>query len=264
MRGVKEFLSSSRPAMIDYIFVVSSPGPEPPSTMSVADRHIRLQVIDSLRQRGTSMPPLHREAIPLLPYMLDVPRHLALISSAVIRRSRGYQGKPRKAGAEDPRVAEFCGRCYELEDRALRRVTRLAGRSSQEPPRKRPTTSSARGNTPASPQSPRTLPSPTWNPTGPVGSRRPSTAPAPSPSDVSFQRQMPMLPPPPDPARVTSSSQHDLFGGSTRARPRLRTRFPSADSTSLRRVQTVETSSPTRLVSPDKRKGFFRSFLSKK
>lgn len=262
MRGVKEFLSSSRLAMIDYIFVVSSPGPDPTSTISTSERHSRLQVVDSLRKRGSSMPTLHREAIPLLPHMLDVPRHLALISSAVIRRSRGYYGKPKTAEAEDPKVSEFCGRCYEVEEHALRRVTRLAGRPSREASRKRPTTSNVQVGTPTTPNSPRTLPSPSWKQSSPAGSRRPSTAPVPSPSEVTFHRYTPAVPPPHP--LVTSISQNDLSGGSARARPRLRARFPSADATSLRRVQTVESSSPTGMVSPDKRKGFFRSFLSKK
>jgi len=269
MRGVRDFLTSSRAAMIDYIFVVSSPGPDVPASISSTDRHNRTRVLGSLHQRRESMPLLFQEAIPMLPYLLDVPRHLALISSAVIRRSRGYNGKSRSEPLADPRVVEFCAKCYEVEERALKRVTQHAGYTSQDQSRRRPSTANVRVTSPTAIAPSRRFPRTSQSPGAekrmqaqgiPRIDRRPFTAP--SPSEIAFEN----LPLPVTQSHVTamiSNSQIDLPTESSRVRPQLHTRFPSAGATTLRRVQTVETSSPTR-IEGDPKKGFFRSFLSKK
>ena len=268
MRGMEGFLVSSRTAMVDYIFVVSSPGPEPHgphSTIATSEQHSRLRAIDSLRQRGNSMPLLQREAIPLLPYLLDVPKHLAVISSAVIRRSRGYQGTPKADSTDDPDLTEFCGKCYEIEEHALRRVSRLAGRLT-EVPRPRSSTGNIRGRSSSvGPSSPRTSVPPSPLRPGPKLERqnsksstrtspRPFTAPDPT---HTLQPNPPALPLP-QPPGVTSYSRVEVSGSHNTSRLRQ-------SSTPLRRVQTAEDSSPT----PDeettqKRKGFFRTFLSRK
>jgi hypothetical protein len=265
MRGVKDFLTSSRAAMIDYIIVVSSPRPDVPASNSSADRYNRMSVLGSLRQRRESMSLLSQEAIPMLPYLLDVPRHLSLISSAVIRRSRGYNGESRSEPLADPCVVEFCAKCYEVEERALKRVTQLAGYTSHDQSRRRPSTANVRVTSPTAipppPRSPRTSQSPGAEKrmraqSIPRLNPRPFTAP--SPSDI-----LPALPVTQSPV-TTTSSQVDLPSESPRARPYLHTMFASAGATTLRRVQTVETSSPTGVERDPKRKIFFRAFRSKK
>jgi len=89
MRGVQDFLKDSLPAMIDYIAVVSTPLGETSSTYGDGmNRHDRLKVVNSLRQRTKTMTVLDRESVPMLPHLLDIPMHLAIITSAVIRSSR--------------------------------------------------------------------------------------------------------------------------------------------------------------------------------
>ena len=64
MRGVKDFLTDSLQAMIDYIIIVSTPEPgsKAPSTPSTSDKHERLRIMHALRQRSLNAPVLHREA----------------------------------------------------------------------------------------------------------------------------------------------------------------------------------------------------------
>ncbi|KAL1951926.1 hypothetical protein VTO73DRAFT_1075 [Trametes versicolor] len=139
MRGVKDFLNDSLHAMIDYILVVSTPetGNKGPSTPLSSDKHERLRIMNALRQRSATAPVLHREAIPLLPYMLDIPRHLAVVTSVVVRYSRTQNFQAAKpsvssnsngSGTDDRFFAEFCSRCMEVEEQALFRVSKLAAR----------------------------------------------------------------------------------------------------------------------------------------
>ena len=133
MRGVKDFLRDSLPAMIDYILVVSTPVSDPHShySGSSSERHERLKVIDTLRQRTATMPVLDREAIPILPHLLDIPKHLAVVTSGVIRGARDYRARTKsKSEPSDKILDEVCNRCYEVEERALRRVSQLASRVS--------------------------------------------------------------------------------------------------------------------------------------
>ena len=126
MRGVREFLVNSRQGMIDYILVVSTSAPDKfpaPSSPNPADpdRKERLQAIESLRLRGANMPLLNREAIPLLPHLLDIPRYLAVISSAVVRRSNEVLAKSQADGIPmDPGLDEFVDKCLEIEQQALK------------------------------------------------------------------------------------------------------------------------------------------------
>jgi len=142
MRGVRVFLANSRKAMIDYILVVSTStpdkfpipgfpdGPDP-------DRNERLQTIESLRFRGANMPLLNREAIPLLPHLLDVPRHLAVISSAIVRRSNEVLARnPANDTPMDPDLEEFVNKCLEIEQQALKRVGKLAAHTREQRKRK--------------------------------------------------------------------------------------------------------------------------------
>ena len=101
MKGVKDFLKESVPAMVDYILVVSTPtGDHATFQGTVDDLHDRLEVIDHLRQRASTLRVLDREAVPILPHLLDIPRHLAIITSAVIRNSREFQARARQGAPE--------------------------------------------------------------------------------------------------------------------------------------------------------------------
>ncbi|KAI0361607.1 Rho GTPase activation protein [Trametes cingulata] len=131
MRGVKDFLNDSLHAMIDYIIVVSTPeaGSKGPSTPLSSDKHERLRIMNALRQRSATTPVLHREAIPLLPHLLDIPRHLAVVTSVVVRYSRMQNLLPTKPSSPDDRFfSEFCSRCLEVEEQALFRVSKLAAK----------------------------------------------------------------------------------------------------------------------------------------
>ena len=116
--------------MIDYILVVSTPSDDAYTSLPVSDRHDRLNVVNSLRQRASTIPLLDREAIPMLPYLLDVPRHLAIVTSAVIRSSRDFRDKTRSPEHIDKPFDDFCAKCFEVEEIALLRVSQLATRIS--------------------------------------------------------------------------------------------------------------------------------------
>ncbi|KAL4243521.1 Ras GTPase-activating protein [Abortiporus biennis] len=125
MRGViKDFLTTSAHAMIDYILVVSN---DEPSYSSLAkDSREVSRIMSALNQRIGQCNVLHREAIPLLPYLLDLPKHLAVVTSTIVRHSRkaGYPTRP-----SDPTQYIFdklCMRCLDVEEEALHRVSQLA------------------------------------------------------------------------------------------------------------------------------------------
>lgn len=136
MLGVQDFVKDSLPAMIDYIAVVSTPTLEAPTIGFGADertRHDRLSVVNTLRQRTKKMPLLDRESIPILPHLIDVPKHLAIITSAVIRNSRELNPSPTSKREPTPTyVEEFCSKCFLVEEDALSRVSHLATRLASE------------------------------------------------------------------------------------------------------------------------------------
>ena len=126
MRGVKNFLKQNLPAMVDYILVVSTPIHDTysPHSGHPAFSHQRLKVVNSLHQRGPTIPVLEREAVPLLPHVLDIPRHLACVSSSLIRSARLVGSKA--SSVENDHLSDLCSRCFEVEEIALRRVSQLA------------------------------------------------------------------------------------------------------------------------------------------
>ncbi|RDB28888.1 putative Ras GTPase-activating-like protein ngap [Hypsizygus marmoreus] len=133
MRGVKDFLKDSVPAMVDYIRVVSTPAVDyNPFPGSMSDRHDRLNVVNHLRERVSTMQVLDKEAVPALPHMLDIPRHLAIVTSAVIRSSRPFQERPKPHDAADRPLDEFCAKCLDVEEHALLRVSQLAAKISSD------------------------------------------------------------------------------------------------------------------------------------
>lgn len=170
MRGVKDFLADSVPTMIDYIMVVSSPAKDS-RMVKMSDRHERSNVVNALRVRAAGMPILYRESIPLPPHTLDIPRQLAVITTAVIRHSQAYFAEARP-NPEDQDLQEFCARCFEVEEQAVLRVTQLAAQLSANQRRQ---------------YSPSPTPPLTGLPPSPSGrSGRPSTA----PSDESSRRRL--------------------------------------------------------------------------
>jgi len=63
------------------------------------------------------MPELQRETIPHLPHFLDIPRHLAIITSSVSRNSRSLPPP------QDPLVADLFSQCHDVEQQALSDVS---------------------------------------------------------------------------------------------------------------------------------------------
>jgi len=127
MRGVQDFLKDSLPAMIDYIVVVSTPLDETHSTYSdESNRHDRLNVVNGLRQRTKNMMVLDRESVPILLHLPDIPKHLAIITSAIIRNSRDLNTHTRTGDSADLAVDEFCTKCFKVEEEALCWVSQLA------------------------------------------------------------------------------------------------------------------------------------------
>ncbi|KAH8835764.1 GTPase activating protein [Flagelloscypha sp. PMI_526] len=155
--------------MIDYISVVSSQPNEAYLTLQAQapNRHDRLHVVNSLRQRAFTMSPLARESIPSLPYLLDTPRQLSIITSAVIRHASQRQLKSSVPDdAAELAIKDLCSQCFRVEEEALRRVSQLATHINGE---RSPQQAAA------SPRTRRTR-------------RRPSTAPSSSDSDASRRR----------------------------------------------------------------------------
>lgn len=85
--------------------ISSTPAFEPPRTASIDDR-------------GSSNPrrisdALHQQAVPQLPYMLDLPRHLALIATIVVKAKRYASNRPNRATGQH--VEDFIAKCIEID-----------------------------------------------------------------------------------------------------------------------------------------------------
>lgn len=162
MRPVQDFLANSSKDMVEYIQCVSSPNSSQIDSLpsQVLDRHERVRIMNALHQRHGKAPTLHREAIPLLPHMVDLPKHLAVVTSIVVRHTR--RQLPTMTGpSTEGTFDEFCSSCLQIEEHALRRVSQLAAR-------RRPQSMST-------PQTPAFLNSPPSSPpTNPLRERKPS------------------------------------------------------------------------------------------
>ena len=129
MKGVKTFIRDSLHSMEDYIKAVSTPSLEqfktslPPS----ADEHDRICALNALRERKSTMPTLHREALLFLPHLLDVPRHLAMLTSAVVRSTKYQRSKDQTRYSEA--LCLFIRSCLEVESTAIKFVGHLRPRS---------------------------------------------------------------------------------------------------------------------------------------
>ncbi|KAH9178719.1 Rho GTPase activation protein [Lactarius sanguifluus] len=118
MRGVKSFLEERLPEMFEYILVVSTPGPEESPQTQSEDAQVGCRAVRALHERKKSMSDLQREIIPHLPHFLDVPRHLAIITSSVSRYSRN------SPPPQDPMLADLFSQCQDVEQQALSDVSR--------------------------------------------------------------------------------------------------------------------------------------------
>lgn len=129
MRGVKKFLQNSLSAMIDYINVVSAPSPDhfKASSPTNADKHNRILVMNALRERKPTMPTLHREALLFLPHLLDVPKHIAVLTSAVVRNTRLQRSRGLSQSSDS--LWQFTKCCLDVESVALKYVSQLRPRT---------------------------------------------------------------------------------------------------------------------------------------
>ncbi|EPT04342.1 hypothetical protein FOMPIDRAFT_43939 [Fomitopsis schrenkii] len=223
MRGVKDFLTSSIPHMVDYIVIVSTPEPQSPSAPGSSppfDKNDHQRIMHALRQRGQTAPVLYREATPVLPHVLDLPRHLAVVSALVVRyaRARSYAPlTPLHSGVGD-HFDEFCAKCLQVEERALLRVSQLASRPRRQP--SQPSVSSPLAASiplPPSPTSPMKIPG-AWrerrislpkSPRFPKKFGRPSTAPGTANSSPRTESESMPMSPMSDPERMLSHSALD-------------------------------------------------------
>lgn len=143
MRGIAQCIRQNTVTMIDYLASVSSLPDQfslmanTSSFLSGPDKHDRLHVIHSLRERLTgaenTIPTLYKDAIPLLPYALDVPKHLAILSSSVVRNTRsgtavayGARAGVPGSGFDGWTLGRFSGLCFDVEAQALKSVATLA------------------------------------------------------------------------------------------------------------------------------------------
>lgn len=242
MRGVQDFLKDSLPAMVDYIIVVSTSTGETPSSLGDdIKRHDRINVVNTLRQRTRNMTILDRESVPILPHLVDVPRHLAIITSAVIRGSRELSARPRTGDDTDLAVDEFCSKCFEVEEEALLRVSRLAAKLASES--RRPSVSNTVMDGSATfdptnrlPRSPisevtSTITSASNGTSRQRKSTRPSTAPSPTSPSSSGRRQMflgdPPVTEPRTNNRIVPDEEKTWNGQTTRS---IHLKAPSTDS----------------------------------
>jgi hypothetical protein len=92
--------------------------------------------MQSLVERKRTLTPLISEAIPVLPHLLDIPKHLAILSSAVIRHTRATPQPVASRPApliHESLVEDFAIKCFEIEAKALQSVSRLANPGTSAP-----------------------------------------------------------------------------------------------------------------------------------
>lgn len=130
MRGMAGFIAASTPAMIEYIVVVSTADKDLHNHQVSNNKREQLDIEIYLRRRSLTMQVLDKEAVPRLSDLVDIPRHLAVITSAVIRHSAELQARPKPYDPADQKLGEICSKCLDVEEQALLRVSQLKGKIS--------------------------------------------------------------------------------------------------------------------------------------
>ena len=235
MRGVQlqDFLKDNLPAMIDYITVISSPVHDTSNLANDANPLDQLDAVNTLHQRSQRMTVLEKESIPVLPHLLDIPKHLAIIKSSIIRNYNSRQ----KTNKE---IEELCSVCREVEREALRRVSQVASELAE---RKHPSNSAVIEETPLTDHRRR--------------KSFPSTASSPSEPNSPIDRQMSFGGNSPSPRHATYDEA--VPSHQRRARP-MHMKVPSTDSTPLLGSSSVP--EPSIDTDPGKRKkGLLKSIL---
>ena len=107
--------------MTTYLKYVSRPERHKSSQKGTTDS--RLQMMEALRVQAKRLPSLEREGIPVLPFFVDVPSHLASIATTVARQVRRldrdmFTWKPsNKRDGWLARLAGFVYQCILVEAR---------------------------------------------------------------------------------------------------------------------------------------------------
>jgi hypothetical protein len=275
MRGVKSFLEERLPEMLDYISVVSTPTYEEPSQPPSEEAHVRNRAIRVLNERKRNMPELQRESIPPLPHFLDIPRHFAILTSAIARYSRDL------SVPQDPVIADLCAQCRDIEQQALYRVSRHGAEGSVAytfPPSER-SPSPPLGNHSTS-EDPRPLSPKKSSSRTPSSHSPPRTAPTGAASDLSLHHYIGSHPsrefPPSETNTVSaemSAAEASKEGESGHMRKSQASR-PRSASTDLTLQPDLGDAVPGRkqsfvdilrpLQNAERKKGFFRTILGSK
>lgn len=246
MRGVQDFLKDSLPAMIDYITVISSPVNDT-SNLAYDDVNQldQLEAVNTLHRRSQRMTVLEKESIPVLPHLLDIPKHLAIVKSAIIRN---YSSRRKTNNdSRDLAIEEFCSVCHEVEGEALRRVGQLASELAES---KHPSNNAVMEETPL----------PLLTDYQPSRRRKsfPSTAPSPSKPNSPIDRLMSFGSNSPSPRQATYD---DAVPCNERQAWALHMKAPSTDSTPFVRSSSCVLE-PSIDTDPGKRKrGLLKGIL---
>ena len=245
MRGVQlqDFLKDTLPAMIDYITVISSPVHKSSNHAYDVNQLDQLDAVNALRRRSQRMTVLEKESIPILPHLLDIPKHLAIVKSAIIRN---YNSRHKTNDeSRDLAVEKLCSVCHEIEQEALRRVSQAA----KLPESKHPSNSAVMEETPL----------PLLSVHQPSRHRKsfPSRAPSPSEPNSPVDRQMSFGGSSSSPRRATYD---DAVLSNERYARAMHMKAPSTDSTTLLRSSCVL--EPSIDTDPGKRKkGLLKGIL---
>lgn len=254
MHGVQDFLKDSRPAMIDYITVISSPVDDASLSNLAYDTNQldQLDAVNALRRRSQRMTVLDKESIPVLPHLLDIPKHLAIVKSAIIRN---YSSRCKtNDDSRDLAVEEFCSVCHEVEGEALRRVNQLATKLAES---RHPSNLEVPANGAVMEEAP--LPLLTGHQ---PSRRRPSTAPSPSEPNSPIDRQMAFgnsL----SPHSYTQATYDDVVPCNQRYARAMHMKAPSTDSTPFVRNSSSVLEPPIDMDPGKRKKGLLRGILKR-
>ncbi|KZV77643.1 Rho GTPase activation protein [Peniophora sp. CONT] len=121
MTPVKTFLKETQPQMLDYIVAVSSSKDANRMAPRSEEQSMRKRAARSLDERKRRMPALHADALSVPPRAVDVPRQLAILSAAIVRRPEATQ-----PASPPSHLDKLCTRFMDVEQEALWRVSSLA------------------------------------------------------------------------------------------------------------------------------------------